>query len=231
MSDKIETVFDTVTANVDMLKHVIRDVDYIHNSMNEIKSSANEIDQAMESSSSDAEILSHMTLNIHDEATQSVAFSKRISKIDDDLSTIVRNMFNKLQCGRYSTTGQDLQNIITKAKVIHSNWLGDLDKMVVKMRIYPLQTDAKKCAFGHFYQSIAVDHPKITDDWQKIDGLHHKFHNLGNQVISSIKINDKDGATRYRNEANNISVQLMSLLDQIHSKLNSVPQVVVLRCD
>ena len=43
MSDKIETVFDTVTVNVDMLKNVIRDVDNIHHSMDGIKSSANEI--------------------------------------------------------------------------------------------------------------------------------------------------------------------------------------------
>lgn len=230
MSDKIETVFDTVTVNVDMLKNVIQDVDDIHVSMNGIKSSADEIDKAMESSSSDAELLSHMTLNIHNEATQSVEFSKKISDIDDSLSTIVQNMFENLKCGRYSTTSKDLQNIINKAKVSHMAWLGDLDKMVTQMCIYPLQTNSRKCAFGHFYHSMDVSHPDIADEWQQIDVLHHEFHSLGDQVISAIKTKDKDAATRSRNEAKAISVRLIGILDTINGKLNNMSEIVS-QCD
>jgi len=222
MSDKIETVFDTVTVNVDMLKNVIRDVDNIHHSMDGIKSSANEIDQAMESSSSDAEILSHMTMNIHNEANQSVEFAKKISDIDDNLSEIVRNMFDNLQCGRYSTTSQDLQSIISKAKTSHSVWLKDLDEMIIQMRTYPLQTNSRKCAFGHFYHSIDVDHPNIADDWHKIGQVHDEFHLTGDKVIAAIESKNKDEATHWRNEAKNQSAQLITLLNKVYEKLNSI---------
>jgi len=226
MSDKIETVFDTVTINVDMLKNVIQDVENIHVSMDGIKLSANEIDQAMEASSSDAEILSHMTINIHNEATQSVEFAKKISDIDDNLSEIVRNMFDNLQCGRYSTTSQDLQDIISKAKITHSEWLNDLDEMVVHMQTYPLQTDSRKCAFGHFYHSINVDHPSISNEWNQVDGLHNQFHNLGDKVIAAVGRKDKDEATRLRNEARDLSVQLIGLLDKIDGKLHNISEPI-----
>lgn len=226
MSEKIETVYNTVTVNVDMLKNVIEDVSNIHNSMEGIRRSADEIDQAMDASSSDAERLSDMTLSIHNEATQSVEFSKKISEIDDELSTIVSQMFSNLKCGKYSTTSKDLQEVINKAKINHIRWLDDLNKMISEMRIYPLQTDSKKCAFGHFYHSIVVDHPEIADDWNRVDIIHHEFHNVGDSVINSVKRNDKEAAINFRNQATSLSKQLIELLDKIYIKLDNLGGIV-----
>ena len=227
MSDKIVTVYDTVNVNVDMLKSVIQNVDDIHHSMNGIKRSADEIDQAMESSSADAERLSHMTLNIHDEATQSVAFADQISVIDDGLSEIATTMFANLKCGRYTTSNTELQDVISKAKESHIQWLADLYKMINNMQVYPLQTDSNKCAFGHFYNSFEVDHPEIASDWSSIDSIHHQFHTLGDQVIDAIKRNDKEAADRLRIEAVAISKELIRILDLIYSKLNGLTNINV----
>ena len=227
MSDKIVTVYDTVTVNVDMLKNVIQDVDNIHHSMNGIKRSADEIDQAMEASSADAERLSHMTLNIHDEATQSVEYAHSISKIDDKLSAIVSNMFDNLKCGRYATTNKELQDIITKAKESHIQWLADLYKMINNMRVYPLQTDSEKCAFGHFYNSIEVDHPQIVNEWNSIDKIHNEFHTIGDRVIDAVRRNDAKRADSLRMEAVAVSKELVSILDSIYKKLDNLTSVNV----
>lgn len=227
MSDKIVTVYDTVTVNVDMLKHVISDVEDIHVSMNGIKRSADEIDQAMESSSSDAEMLSHMTLKIHDEATQSVEYANRISVIDDELSDIASKMFANLKCGRYSTTATELQEIIAKAKKSHIAWLSDLSKMVTNMQVYPIQTNSNKCAFGHFYNSLEVDHPEIAKEWASIRGLHDEFHALGDAVIASVKRNDKEAAENLRQDAVAISKQLVQLLDTINTKAGNLESISV----
>lgn len=227
MSDKIVTVYDTVTVNVDMLKNVIQDVGDIHISMRDIKNSANEIDQAMESSSADAEVLSHMTLSIHDEATQSVEYANKISIIDDELSQIATNMFSNLKCGRYSTTGKELQEIITNAKQSHSNWLEDLSKMITSMKVYPLQTNPSKCAFGHFYNSLIVDHPEISKDWASINNVHAEFHTLGDGVIAAVKRNDQSAAVNIQKEALGVSKQLINILDGIDSKLDHLVLVNV----
>lgn len=227
MSDKIVTVYDTVTVNVDMLKHVIEDVDNIHVSMNGIKRSADEIDQAMESSSSDAERLSHMTLSIHQEATHSVEYSNRISIIDDELSQIATKMFTSLKCGRYSTTATELQEIISKAKESHITWLGDLYKMINNMRIYPLQTNSNKCAFGHFYNSLEVDHPELSKEWASIEVIHNEFHRIGDSVIAAVKRNDKEGADAFRRDAVAVSKQLIQILDTLHAKLDHLTTIAV----
>ena len=225
MSDKIVTVYDTVNVNVGMLKNVIKDVDHINRSMNGIKRSADEIDQAMESSSADAERLSHMTLNIHDEATQSVEYAHRISEIDDELSDIVAKMFKNIKCGRYATTNKELQDIINSAKISHLAWLDDLHRMIDNMRVYPLQTNSDKCSFGHFYNSIEVDHPEILAEWSSIDSMHHEFHTMGDQVIEAVKRNDKMEARQLGNEAVTISKRLISILDNLYSKLNSLTEI------
>lgn len=227
MSDKIETVFDTVTVNVDMLNSVTGNVDSIHTSMNGIKRSAVEIEQAMESSSADAEKLSHMTLDIHSEATQSVGFANSISKIDDDLAEIATKMFNNLKCGRYATTSQELQDIISKAKASHLAWLDDLNKMIVNMSVYPLQTNSKKCAFGHFYNSIAVDHPEIATDWDSIHTIHDEFHSIGDEVILAIKEKNEISAKGHQDKAIATSNKLIGILDTIYSKLNNLPSINV----
>ena len=229
MSDKIVTVYDTVNVNVDMLKHVIHNVDTIHTSMNGIKRSADEIDQAMESSSSDAERLSHMTLQIHDEATHSVEYAHSISKIDDELSQIVTRMFENLKCGRHSTTAQELQEIISKAKQSHVAWLGDLYKMITNMKVYPLQTNSEKCAFGHFYHSLDVDHPEISAQWASIEAIHHKFHTIGDHVIAAVKRNDAEAADNYRKDAVAVSKELIQVLDSIYSKLDNLTNINVCR--
>ena len=222
MNDKIVTVYDTVNVNVDMLKHIIEDVDNIHVSMNGIKRSADEIDQAMEASSADAERLSHMTINIHDESTQSVEFARKISAIDDSLSEIASSMFTNLKCGRHSTTAKELQEIIGKAKISHMTWLDDLDKMINSMSVYPLQTNSNKCGFGHFYNSIEVDHPDLINDWSSIDAIHHEFHTLGDDVIAAIKRNDRQDAERLRGDAVRVSRQLIGVLDVIYGRLNDL---------
>mgnify|MGYP000930311832 CR=1 FL=1 len=119
MSDKIEAVSDTVGKNVSMLKDVIINVEEIHRSMQGIRIAADEINQAMEASSSDAERLSHMTQTIHRDATQSVDFARQISKIDDDLSTIVHGMFEGLKGGKHAVSNEEFQEVIDKAIESH----------------------------------------------------------------------------------------------------------------
>ena len=85
MSKKIEAVSETVGKNVGMLNNVIKDIDIINKSMQGIKTATDEINQAMEVSSLDAEKLSSMTQSIHEDAKKSVEFAGQISQIDSCL--------------------------------------------------------------------------------------------------------------------------------------------------
>ncbi len=219
MSEKIEMVSDTMSKNVEMLSNVIKDVALIDRSMQGIKHSAGEINQAMEASSSDAEKLSYMTQNIHKEAVQSVEFAGQITQIDDRLSAIVQSMFGGLEGGSNSITNEELQGVIKKAMNAHMKWMEGLKEMVVKMRTYPLQTNSKRCAFGHFYHAINMKHPAILKEWEQIDTVHHTFHSMGDKVINAVKGNDKASVQRLYNEAESLSKQMLGLLEIVEGKV------------
>lgn len=222
MSDKIVMVSDTVERNVDMLKNVIVDVAEINKSMEGIRVAADEIDQAMESSNSDAERLSQMTQSIHKDAVQSVEFAGKISQIDDELSAIVSDMFDGLNRSSHAVTNGEVMEVVRKARESHVKWVEGLNKIVADMRTYPLQTNSKKCAFGHFYHAIKVEHPEINGDWKEIEKVHSDFHNLGDKVISSVKQNDEKSAKQFYNQAEELSKNILQMLKKIENKVEKL---------
>ncbi len=222
MSQKIETVSGTVGKNVEMLKNVIKDVDSIHKSMNGIAVAADEINQAMEASSSDAEKLSHMTAGIHKDASESVEFAGKISEIDDQLSVIVGDMFTGLKGGSHAVTNEELQEVVKKAREAHAGWMKGLNKIVDEMRTYPLQTNSNKCAFGHFYNAIQIDHPDIAEDWKRIDAIHHEFHSIGDKVIKAVRQKNEQDARRFCNEAGEVSGLILDTLRRVEGKVEEL---------
>lgn len=222
ISDKIELVSNTIGENVNMLKNVVVDVENVHRHMEHITFSTNEINQAMEASSADAEKLTYMTQSIYEDAAKSIEFSKQISKIDDQLSTMVTSMLDGLKGSNNAIKNYELQEVIEKAMASHKDWVVTLHKIVTEMQLYPLQTNSKKCAFGHFYHAVDVEHPKLKSDWKQIESIHHEFHSLGDKVIAAVKGNDTADAHRYYEEAKNLSSQILELLDKIHKNIEQL---------
>ncbi len=224
MSEKIESVSDTVSKNVGMLNNVIEDVDIINKSMQGIKIATDEINQAMEVSSHDAEKLSIMTQSIHEDALKSVEFAGQISQIDNRLSDILNVMFQSLENGAHAITKEEILDVLTKAVKAHIKWIQVLKTSVDEMRIYPLQTNSKKCAFGHFYNAICINYTEIIEDWKQIGDIHHEFHLIGDRVMEAIKNNQKAVAQDLYNKAEILSKKIINLIEKITGILSSLKQ-------
>jgi hypothetical protein len=93
--------------------------------------------------------------------------------------------------------------------------------MVEKMEIQPLQTNDKKCAFGHFYHIVPVDMPEIINEWHAIDQYHHQFHKIGDQVIEAIANNDVSRAKKHLEQAKELSKIVIDSMHLIIDKLDS----------
>lgn len=91
----------------------------------------------------------------------------------------------------------------------HQAWLGNLRRMVQTQTLVPLQFDAAKCGFGHFYYSMTPKTPEIREIWVKIEDKHKKFHNFGAQAKQCILKGDFSGAERYCQEAEQHSKELI----------------------
>lgn len=213
INSKLDIIYSTFQENVSMLKDTIKDVDKISESMGGIKEATKQINLAMDSSAKDAEKLNYMTQEIHSDATESAENAKQISEIDQALSDIVKDMISSLNGGINAITNQDLINNLSNAKEAHRKWMINLKKIVDEMRVYPIQTNSKRCAFGHFYHSISITHPDIIKDWTLIDKVHDQLHNMGTKVINEVKINNKVQASKLYLQTEKLSKEIFVHID------------------
>jgi len=222
MSLKIDTITDTVEKNLDMLNTTIKDVQFINHSMEGIKISTNEVNQAMDMSSRDAEQLTLMTQIIHQDALKSAESAKQISEIDDEISAIVKEQMNLLQVSSNALSNQEFLVTIADAKNVHGDWLNNLKQVVNDMTIYPLQTDASKCAFGHFYHAVKVTHASIAKDWEEIEAIHDSFHKIGQNVLEAVKAGQQLNAQKYYDSAEALSKGIFKHLDNVTAEVEKL---------
>ena len=85
------------------------------------------------------------------------------------------------------------------------------------MELIPVQTNANKCEFGHFYHAVTVTHPILIREWDEIDKLHNKFHLMGEHIIKLVKDSKKEQAILIYRKTEDISVKMIKKLIQVES--------------
>lgn len=219
MSSKIDDVYSTMKGNLELLSRTIEDVHIVNTTMAGVKTSTNEINIAMDSSSKDAEKLNYMTKTIYSDSEKSAELSQQITHIDDNLSEITKNLFISLHGGTHNITNDELKINIRNAREAHSKWVATLKTIIEEKKAYPLQLNSRKCAFGHFYHTIDIDHPSIKEDWQAIEDIHNRFHRCGQDVFNAINSDKKSDALQYYAEAEKLSKNIFGLLDKIEKEV------------
>ncbi|QGU94431.1 chemotaxis protein [Clostridium bovifaecis] len=222
MSEKIDAVKVTIQKNVQLLGSTVKDIKVLNDSMSGINTSVNEINKAMEISTVDAERLNRMSEEIHKSALESSDQAAKISQIDKELSDIVKGMLAHLKDSPNSFTNEEFISYLQKAKESHKIWLANLKRAIDEMKAYPIQLDGSKCAFGHFYYSINVEHPNIISDWKAIEEVHMKFHNYGKEVMNSIEENNYENANNFYKQAKELSSQIFEHLDNIIKNVGDI---------
>lgn len=219
MNSKLDTISGTIHENVSILKETVQDVEMLSESMGYIKEAAKQVNQAMEISTKDVEKLNYMTQVIHADATETAENSKLISKIDEDLSTIVTDMIGSLNGGINAISNQELINNLLKAKDAHSNWMKNLKRVVDEMKIYPIQTNSRRCAFGHFYYAINIKHEAVSKEWNAIEGMHSELHAIGSKVMDAVKAENSV-------EANNLYSKVEKLSHEIFNHIDNTIKII-----
>ncbi|MDH8678279.1 methyl-accepting chemotaxis protein [Fusibacter bizertensis] len=219
IGDKIENVSSTIDKNVSLLNRTVKDIKEITMEMKNIQLSTQEINQAMESSTKDAEELSDMTISIRENAETSYKQAKQISKIDDEMSEILYNQMSIINMSANHINNDEILINLESAKIAHNNWSDNLKNMIDQMSVYPIQLNSHKCAFGHFYHSIDLSDTILSKEWDEIGILHNEFHKKGEGVITSINNNNYDKANSIYLEAKDISLRLFKLLDVVSDHL------------
>lgn len=215
MSDKIDQIDITMGKNIEMLSKVVASVHEINQNMQTIRSATNEVNLAMNQCGTDAGKLTDLTFVIRNSADSSVEYARGISEIDNNISHTSANMYKGLEDGISMITNEQFLSVLEKSKEAHLKWFETVESMVNDMKAGPLQLNSNKCAFGHFYHAIRVNHPKISSEWAKIETLHNDFHSKGKHVISAIRSDNATEANNYLRQIKTNSDELLGLLDNI----------------
>ncbi len=213
MNEKLDSISGTIKENVSMLKNTVKNVDEVSELMVHIKESAQQVNQAMGMSAQDAEKLHDMTQDIHADALQGAENAKQISRIDEDLSGIVKDLMAALNGGIHAISNAELLANLQKAKDAHGAWMNNLKHVVVEMKSYPIQTDSKRCAFGHFYHAITLQQPDLQQQWQSIDEVHNRLHRMGQEILDAVRGNDGATAQALFEQADQLSKQIFVRID------------------
>lgn len=215
MSEKVVSALNGIKQNVEMLNSTIIHMTSISEAMQGIEVSTKEINMAMDESAKGAEELSHITMDINGYAERSREVANTVNKIGENLSVTSKNIMGSLADNHNYIDKEELKDIIDLALTSHKMWLANLDEIVKNMEIKPLQTNANKCGFGHYYDSVVVSNKKILDLWASIDLYHKRFHDLGEEVILAVKNKDRILAESKYREAISTSEELLGIFKKI----------------
>lgn len=168
----------------------------------EMAKSNKELGEELSICSNEISILAEKSLNLEKELGDTAKLAGKIETF----------AFYKIDTTKFRT-------IVENAIKAHTAWTGGIDKMVNEMKILPLQTDGKKCGFGHFYNSIEISNPKIESIWKSIDQEHLELHKEGHKVMEAIKNSNKEEAINHQKKVSNLSQSVIKKLGEIVQKI------------
>jgi methyl-accepting chemotaxis protein len=224
MGENIEAVSQTVGSNIQDLNMVMNEIQNLFRSVEEIRSSAAEVDKAMETVASDQSKMLETARSIAEDAKGTIKMATSLSSIDDKLSESNKQMFAGLLKGRHAITNDELLGVVQKAKQAHQGWLQKVTKIVCDKQTQSLQTNPDKCAFGHCYKAIQVNHPLLKKEWDSIGPMHRSFHTMGDKILHAVESGNDKVAMESLREAEGISEKLMKILGDLEDKIKKSQQ-------
>ena len=219
VTDKISNVWrfneesrqhvEKITNNISSLAGISEE---ISSSMLELENRTSEIENQCSVLNKDTDLL-----NQHgQEMKEIVSPLQSIEKTLDESAKIMGKMSEDTF---YQIEPQTFKNYLDKAILAHKDWLYNLKRIVDEKIIFPLQIDATKCGFGHFYYAINPIQSEIKPIWQGLEEKHKKFHSYGKQVLDALFAQDFDKANKIYEEAYQYSETLIQDLEHIKKML------------
>ncbi len=224
MSEKIGEVNLSFEGNLRDLELTINGVMDISSMMEEVNASTVEVNQAMVSISEDAESMNLMVDRVYDSAYQAMLQSQRIDEIDTELAEVTGSLLANMNEGSSAMTNEDLVSILEDSIAAHVNWTDTLERIVQSGKMEPIQFDGTRCEFGHYYNSLEVEHPEIKTDWDSIDAIHLDMHSKAKEIEKAIESKQSGKTQSLYNEAREYSNQMVQIFETIIQKVENLTE-------
>lgn len=222
MSEKIDLAKAAMDNNTSKLVAVSREVVAVNDMIMGIKASTAQMKQAMQQNSESAHNIIIKAESVIKRSEENSECAAKICKVDDTLSSITEKLFENLGQSGAVISNDEVKTILENAKKAHIAWLDRLNGMVAAGKEQPIQTNAGRCAFGHYYQALEVKNARIKSEWNQIGTLHTAFHKAGDTVLRALERGDIDSAGCMCREAEEMSGRLLAAIDVVEHKLSEM---------
>ena len=216
----------SATETINSLENMTKKIEYVWELNNDNKKHVSEINEAISSIAAvSEEISSNMAemenqlknntdfmYNVHNELKSASEPVVTIEKTLDESTKIMGKMAND---AFFHLERSEFSKYISKAIIAHKKWLENLGNMIAKKAVMPLQLNASKCGFGHFYYSVKPRIPVIMPVWEALEMKHRKFHQYGATIIEALNSGSYAEAEQIYKEAEEYSKELIADLTQI----------------
>lgn len=205
MTGKINNVWTLNSENREEVSSVSGTISSIAAVSQEISSSMAEMENQLRDST---EFMS----NVSEDLIKAV---KPVVDIEKTLDDTVKQMGSMTEDAFFHLENKEFSQYVSTAVTAHRTWLTNLQEMVRKQTILPLQLNSSKCGFGHFYYALTPQIPEILPIWNALGEKHRKFHQYGADVIQAIKNEQYGLAEQLCNEAQQYSTGLISDMEKM----------------
>lgn len=236
----VETTVDSLEQINESLEGVWKDnqknrtaIGGINDSMTSIASISEEICGSFNEVENEVAVIADECGNLNEEADilkkSSAALKEMIhpvEKMELQLDDTAKIMGRMTEDEFYMIENERFIAFIENAVKAHEKWVLNLQNMVQEGQIIPLQTNEKKCGFGHFYYSVHPKDKNILKVWENVGVKHQKLHSIGMNVMKAIERNDIAAAQSEVRKASELSQELivdfqniMKMTKQLHTRV------------
>lgn len=226
IKDASKKSVNSATETISALGTITEKINNIWSLNDESKSHVSKVDESMSSITIVSEEISQSMSLMENKLKDSTDFMRNVSQelktatepvidIEKTLDDSVKQMGFMAEDSFFQLKNKEFAKHIRNAITAHKSWLNNLQNMVYKRSIMPLQLDATKCGFGHFYHAMTPDIPGVRSIWNTLGNKHKKFHKYGEKVIDALHQEDYEAAEELYNEADAYSQELIADLESI----------------
>lgn len=205
MTEKIENVWTLNSENQEEVSKVSGKISSIAAVSQEISSSMAEMENQLRDST---EFMSNVSQDLIKAVEPVVGIEKTLDDAAKQMGVMTEDAFFHLENAEFA---QYVNNAITA----HRTWLNNLQDMVRKRTVLPLQLNSGKCGFGHFYYALTPQIPEVLPIWNALGEKHKRFHQYGSDVIQAIRNEQYSLAEQLCAEAQKYSTGLIADLEKI----------------
>lgn len=215
VTEKIEKVWEINDENKQNVAKVNDAISSLAAVSEEISSSMNEMENQVTNIKEQCTELDRGIYYIQNVSEDIKEAQKPVVKIETILDETVKQLGVMSEDAFYRMQYVDFVKHIDRAIEAHKLWLGNLQKMVDTQTLIPMQFDAKKCGFGHFYYAITPRNEEIRDIWNALEVKHKRLHETGKDIYKALMNEDLTLVNQKYSQIDNYSKELFNDLEKI----------------